>query len=252
MIRPSRFGIKFAPSPKITLEYRKNDNELQYASVDLNECNWNEDDESDILNFVLEKRTEFSDPRVSHSQLKRLILKIRDEMIKSLRKPMKENNIDRKSDDDLISTEDVSEISEIEKLEDAETKEDVEMKEEKEEEQDNIVQSPENAEDKKDTSKDDKETTEPPMLPEPASTTALAEEKEEEKEEDEEKEETLKASYEEDDFDEESFEDDDASIPEEVADEIDSASEIESAESFDMDTQNGDEEEEEDNWFKST
>ena len=49
-----------------------------------------------------------------------------------------------------------------------------------------------------------------------------------------------------------SFEDDDASIPEEVADEIDSASEIESAESFDMDTQNGDEEEEEDNWFKST
>ena len=123
MIRPSRFGIKFAPSPKITLEYRKNDNELQYASVDLNECNWNEDDESDILNFVVEKRSEFSDPRVSHSQLKRLILKIRDEMIKSLRKPMKENNIDRKSDDDLNSTEDVSEISEIEKLEDAETKE---------------------------------------------------------------------------------------------------------------------------------
>ena len=90
MIRPTRFGIAFAPRPKITLEFRKDD-ELQYASVDLNECNWNEDDENDILNFVVEKRSEFSDPRVSHSQLKRLILKIRDEMIKSLRKPIKKN-----------------------------------------------------------------------------------------------------------------------------------------------------------------
>ena len=112
-----------------------------------------------------------------------------------------------------------------------------------------MLQSPKNTDNEKDTSKDDKDITEPPapVLPEPTSTVPLAEKKEEKEEE-----ETLKASYEEDDFDEESFEDDDASIPDEVADEIDSASEIDSAESFDMDTQNGDEEEEEDNWFKST
>ena len=92
MIRPSRFGIAFAPRPKITLEFRKDD-ELQYASVDLNECIWNADDETDILNFVVAKRTEFSDLRVSPSQLKRLILKIVNEMIPSLRKPISQSSM---------------------------------------------------------------------------------------------------------------------------------------------------------------
>ena len=132
----------FAPVLPLTLEFRKDD-ELQYASVDLNECNWNEDDENDILNFVVEKRAS-SRIRASLTLNWSVLFEDQRWMTKSLRKPMETSSmklsvrvvmiwIVRKTWPRHLRSrswrtweEDVTETSEVEKTEEA-----VEMKERK-------------------------------------------------------------------------------------------------------------------------
>ena len=282
---PSRFGLKFGPRPKITLEFRKDDDELEYASVDLTECKW-DDGEEEVLTYVLNKNDVFKNPRISRSQLRNLLEKIRDEMMKTVYKSKStgeeqkeevtkvevrsnevvENNVEKVSeslsqkkekekDEEtpkvMIEKDQVSEASQQDKdtptviveKEDEEKKETPKVMIEKE-------QVSEASQQDKDTPKVIVEKEDEEKEGEKKKNDVTNENENKEKNQDQQTS-PLKASYEEDDFDDESFEDDDGSIPEEIEDEIGSASEIESAESFDMDTQNGDDDDDGD-WFKTT
>jgi len=282
---PSRFGLKFGPRPKITLEFRKDDDELEYASVDLTECKW-DDDEEEVLTYVLNKNDVFKNPRISRSQLRNLLEKIRDEMMKTVytsksageeqkeevtkvevrSNEVVENNVEKVSeslsqkkekekDEEtpkvMIEKDQVSEASQQDKdtptviveKEDEEKKETPKVMIEKE-------QVSEASQQDKDTPKVIVEKEDEEKEGEKKKNDVTNENENKEKNQDQQTS-PLKASYEEDDFDDESFEDDDGSIPEEIEDEIGSASEIESAESFDMDTQNGDDDDDGD-WFKTT